>query len=372
MLRKIHVLRPGRHGGREWSAETLRQIADSYDAALHEAPIVVGHPRTDDPAYGWIGGLSCDGEGLHAAPREVDPAFAETVRAGRFRKVSVALYGPGSARNPLGEGGGWYLRHVGFLGATPPEVKGLRRAELGEDDAPDAVLEIELGEAGMNATHRLWRNLRDWLIGEKDLETADRVLPQYFVDETAPPERPADAPALAETRPRPQPAKEDPMPPDDNAAKAAAEREAALAEREKKLAEREAALARDADLREQAAFAEKLAADGRIAPADKDAVARALAAIPADAEIELAEGGTSKTRQALRQVLEASAPRVPYGEAAPANGAPANAATAALRLPEGWEAAEEGADLHRRALARAAKDGVGYEEAVERELAVAA
>lgn len=368
-MRPIHVLRPGRHDGRDWSPETLRQIAESYDAALHEAPIVVGHPRTDDPAYGWVGGLTADASGLHAAPRQVDPTFAEHVRAGRYAHVSVALYGPASPRNPLGQGKGWYLRHVGFLGATPPVVKGLRRAELGEEDAPDATITIALGETQtLNALHRLLRNLREWIIGENDVETADRVLPEYWIEDVRPAEENPE-PAFAEPTP-PPPAKEDPMPPDpdNDAAKAAADREAALAKREAELAEKEAKLARDADLREQAAFAEKLAADGRIAPAETDAVARALAAIPADAEIELAEGEKSTTRAALRRVLEGGAKRVPYGEAAPPGGAPngngAAADGAAFHAPSGWQAAEGGADeTYRRVSAYAAKHGVEFAEA---------
>ena len=73
----------------DFSVDDLAASAAAYDPALSEAPIVVGHPVTDAPAYGWVKSLAFAGGGLEAEPDQVDPAFAEMVAAGRFKKISA-------------------------------------------------------------------------------------------------------------------------------------------------------------------------------------------------------------------------------------------------------------------------------------------
>lgn len=58
-MQPIQIFRPGRHTA--GSGETLalgeaelKATSGAYDPALHEAPIVVGHPAHDQPAYGWV------------------------------------------------------------------------------------------------------------------------------------------------------------------------------------------------------------------------------------------------------------------------------------------------------------------------------
>lgn len=131
------IFRAGRHrtiGGQtiEFSEADLAAVAAAYDTAVHEAPLVIGHPKTDDPAMGWVSGLKCVGLRLEADFRQMDPAFAEAVEAGRYKHVSAAFYAPDSPRNP--KPGGYYLRHVGVLGAVPPAVKGLGPLTFAEDD----------------------------------------------------------------------------------------------------------------------------------------------------------------------------------------------------------------------------------------------
>ena len=75
-----------------FSEEDLAATVAAYDPAVHEAPVVVGHPKTDDPALGWVSGLKCVGLRLEADFRQLDPAFAEAVEAGRYKHVSAAFY----------------------------------------------------------------------------------------------------------------------------------------------------------------------------------------------------------------------------------------------------------------------------------------
>src|SRR5947209_3755786 len=124
----IEVFRAGDYGDKgAYSQNDLDQLVASYDPARHEAPVVVGHPETDAPAYGWVEALRRQGDVLMAKLKQVPAAFEQAVRDGRFKKRSVALYG-----SPLS------LRHIGFLGALPPEVKGLadlRLCEFGKTEA---------------------------------------------------------------------------------------------------------------------------------------------------------------------------------------------------------------------------------------------
>jgi len=148
----LQIFKPGRHtamSGAElaFSESDLAATAAAYDPALAEAPIVVGHPAADAPAYGWVKALAFAEGGLEAEPDQVDPAFAEMVAAGRFKKISASFYPPESPKNPVP--GVYYLRHVGFLGAQPPAVKGLRAPSFADGDEA-ITLEFSFAEP----THR--------------------------------------------------------------------------------------------------------------------------------------------------------------------------------------------------------------------------
>lgn len=163
-MEPIHIMRVGRHvsqGGNavSFSQSDLQAIAANYDPALHEAPIVVGHPVTDSPAFGWIGKVTAQADGLYATPSQVQPEFTDLVRSGVYKKVSASFFRPDTANNP--RQGTYYLRHLGFLGATPPAVKGLRAVSFSEgDDALNFQEDtIDLREHRLAVKEaRLWRS----------------------------------------------------------------------------------------------------------------------------------------------------------------------------------------------------------------------
>lgn len=125
--------RPDAHGTVvEITPADLQQAVDAYDVAYHEAPAVIGHPKMDAPAYAWVKGLQLDGDVLKAELDQIHPEFSEMVADGRFKKVSASFYLANSPDNP--KQGSLYLRHVGFLGAMPPAVKGLRNPEFSESE----------------------------------------------------------------------------------------------------------------------------------------------------------------------------------------------------------------------------------------------
>jgi hypothetical protein len=314
----IEVFRAGTHvdaSGRRlaFSDSDVAAIAASYDPALHEAPIVVGHPRDDAPAYGWVGGLTADGGMLRADAHQVDPGFAEMVNAGRFKRVSVSLYAPDSPANP--KPGGWYLRHVGFLGAQPPAVKGLKPVAFAGSD--EGVVELsETWTLGLVA--RLFRSLREMLIGQFGQEAADRALPADTIDTVAdagplvPPA--AGTPLYAEPQKQEEPPVADTTP------------EAQLAERERRILAEEQRLAADraafAEERaasraaEDAAFLDRMVAEARL-PADARPLAAALLARADAIEVASFADLAETEHGALRQLIERLPPAVAFGEAAP-------------------------------------------------------
>jgi hypothetical protein len=133
----IDLFRAGSYGDKgDYSEQDLQQIVDNYKPSFHEAPACIGHPKEDAPAYGWWEQLRRVGDVLQGKLKpNVDPTFEELVKSGRFDKRSVALYKGGE---------GFSLRHVAFLGAQPPEIKGLAALKFGEQDKK--AIEIEFSE----------------------------------------------------------------------------------------------------------------------------------------------------------------------------------------------------------------------------------
>ena len=282
--KSIEIFKTGKHTAISGQALTfsdadLEASARAYNPAVHEAPIVVGHPLLDAPAYGWIRSLSFSDSRLLAEPRQVDPAFADLVREGKFKKLSASFYTPEAPQNPVP--GVYYLRHVGFLGAVPPAVKGLKPVSFA--DAEEGV--IEFGDwRSARTSAGLWRGLRDWFISKFGIEEADKVIPSYSVQDleeaAAMPgneDGMAAIPAYSEGNHDGDPnAKEI----DVEKAEALAAREAELAKKEAQFAERESKLKEKETAARHAghvSFVEGLVKEGKLLPAQKDHAAAILA-----------------------------------------------------------------------------------------------
>lgn len=341
----LQIFKAGTHVAEDgrtltFSEADVQQIADSYDPALHEAPIVVGHPKTDDPAYGWSKVLQAKDGLLMAEPHEVDPAFAELVNNGRFKKISASIFMPDSPGNPTP--GKYYLRHIGFLGAQPPAVKGLKSASFAEgDDA--ACFAMSLAPLGWTLTD-LFRRFRDWLIDTQGLETADQVIPDWQIrgienstrndDDSRTsalfasplliqfPRSAVGAPAPTQATPltREQVKLEiDPMSQQNNAEHAQRQQQldqqaSTLDAREKALAAREQAARRE----DAVAFAEGLVKEGKLLPRQQPAVVELLLAQPNGKEpLNFAEGETTVSKPAesvLRELLTSLPKTVDFSE----------------------------------------------------------
>lgn len=120
----LEIFRAGDYGDKgSFSNEDLDQMVANFNPSFHEPPVVIGHPVHDAPAYAWVEALKRRGNTLLGKLKQVDPKFEEMVKAGHFKKRSASLYQTTK---------GWMLRHIGFLGAQPPEIKGLANAVFQE------------------------------------------------------------------------------------------------------------------------------------------------------------------------------------------------------------------------------------------------
>lgn len=181
-MKAIHIFKAGKHtdmngNTQEYTQSDIRRIAKQYNEQVatdkHYAPIVIGHPATNAPAYGWIKKLHVKGGDLYAEPERVNPDFKKLVNSGAYRTRSAAFYADGK------------LRHVGFLGACPPAIKGLEDFAFAEDE-DFAVYTMERLQNGKNhATARILRKIKTLLATVPGItaESIENAMSDYDIDQ---------------------------------------------------------------------------------------------------------------------------------------------------------------------------------------------
>lgn len=118
-----------------FSDADLHGMAAAFNHKVRPAPLVIGHPENDKPEYGNVTGLLVR-QGRLYAQANVSDELLRMVRSGNYRNVSASFLTPSAKENPT-YGAAYYLRHVGFLGALAPAVKGL--APLNFAATPDSL-----------------------------------------------------------------------------------------------------------------------------------------------------------------------------------------------------------------------------------------
>ena len=245
-------------------------------AAADPAPVVVGHPEADAPAYAWIESLRRVGDRLQATLRDIAPAFREAVEAGRYAGRSIALQGD-------------TLRHLGFLGGRAPAVPGL--APTCFASAPETVIAFSDDDEAALAGQQPAAHPDSHRAAAPEENEADG---RESTSSTAAKEgRAAEQPGARDRAPRRE-ARSQASGASARRLRETNKREAALAARETALLAREAAAAADERRRAAEATVAPHVEAGRVLPAERAALVALLAALGdghADTDDEGAAGG---------------------------------------------------------------------------------
>ncbi|MBY0235239.1 MAG: hypothetical protein K2W93_09675, partial [Burkholderiaceae bacterium] len=134
---------------------------------LGAAPFVIGHPKHDDPAMGWVGEAKREGDRLFIKGRDVNPAFEAGVNSGAYRNRSLRVAKTADH--------GWRIRHVGWLGAALPALEGMQPLNYTANDA-DEVFDFAgkfSTASALEDVASLLRGLRENLIAKEGIAAAD-------------------------------------------------------------------------------------------------------------------------------------------------------------------------------------------------------
>lgn len=176
------VFRAGQHtdssgNTKKWTTDDLDKIVSSFNPAFHEPPLVIGHPSDNAPAFGWVAGIKRVGDGLYLQYKDVANEFKDWAAKKLFKKKSIAVYPDGS------------LRHIGYLGAMPPAIKGLPDFAFNDGDRGTAIT-YEYSDWRMTTLGQIILRLRDYLVEKEGAEKADNIIKGWEVQDllTPPPE----------------------------------------------------------------------------------------------------------------------------------------------------------------------------------------
>lgn len=176
--------------------DLLNKIAGNYNPKNAPAALTIGHPKeSKEPAYGWVDALKIVGDELFFKPGKVVAQFAEAVNKGMFPHVSI-----GFDETPVP-----MIKHVAFLGAVQPAVKGLGQvAGLEFSETPGAAVSIDFSEPAkdwllgqvqfcgarehwlvyqMRNMASMFQRLREQEIEKNGVDAADKVFPSYYIDD---------------------------------------------------------------------------------------------------------------------------------------------------------------------------------------------
>ncbi|MBF0126046.1 MAG: hypothetical protein HQM02_02440 [Magnetococcales bacterium] len=317
----IAIFQAGRHADQsgttlEITEADLERTVAAYDPARWQAPLVIGHPRHDAPAWGWVASLELRQGTLLANLEEVSPRVVELVTAGQYRNVSASFYTPQAACNPVP--GVFYLRHVGLLGAQPPAVKGLPQVSFQE---PALETALAMGEEMATTMHLFMENQMTETDEKRDLAQQRELLAA----------REAELAAQARR----------------------------FEEQAREIAQREEVVKKSQNDQQRAKtteFVDALIAEGKILPRFRDGLLAFMTFLAESGVVAFAE--TQGQMGFLKAFLTDLPPRVDYAERTPSTrGGPDSIR---FQLPDGYTADPAGLEMHGKILSYANSHQTDY------------
>ncbi|STZ63801.1 Uncharacterised protein [Moraxella lacunata] len=331
--------------------DDLNAIANGYNPSFHEAPIVIGHPDDNAPAYGWVKSLSAKGDKLYAEFGEMDEGFVGLVKSGRYKKLSASFYPPKHPSNPKPDN--WYLRHIGFLGALPPAVKGLSPVSF--NDNTDGIVsfgELTEGEKLVFDIKNIVAKFFNFSESQPSTSEGDTANPS--TDDMPKTDTDGDGKSDdSNSNPNPNSTNnqsETAMNELNDAVARAEKAEAELAKFKAEQAKKE----RDVANQVNANFAESLVKDGKIKPCDKELLTQVLnfAEFPNDTTADFGEGDDKKPLAAAFKEFLGNLPK--------------QHSHLTDKVTKSTANFSESLTHHERAVALMKSDNISYEEAARR------
>lgn len=154
---------------REFSQADLDQIITNH---CNPVPHVITHDELYSPfAYAQAHELKREGDVLFAKSQNIQSDFEALIQDGRLYERSVRLV-PAET--------GWQLAHIAWLGAEPPAVQGLAPVEF---SVSTQVADFSYIDTDTPSTlKQLMRNVREFIVDKFDLDTANRVVPEWQIE----------------------------------------------------------------------------------------------------------------------------------------------------------------------------------------------
>lgn len=320
------------HSGKKVTVTTadIDKIISNFNEKNSDVPLVIGHPKVNSPAYGWVDKLKRDGKTLLATFKDVSGEFAEWVNQGLYKTRSISLYEDNT------------LRHIGWLGAQPPAIKGLASYQFAEDEKMQTFDFSEAGDYKFQTIANILSDLRDFLIEKYDVETADRVIRNWNIEDLKqidtkdkeeivsfseaimnPPDKEPELKTNTQTPPA-EPAAAEPtsqVQPED-VQKTIAEKDNEINELKAQLETEQAEKRKN----EYSQFAEELVKSGNISPSEKSTVIDLMEVCTKSGSYEFAEGEEKSVLNRFKGLLK-TCKHVEFAEIATKDGAGTNMKT---------------------------------------------
>jgi len=154
-MKFFEVFKAGNYPQGKFTKAEVEELAKNYDPSFCEAPITLDHEQKG-PAYGWVENLKAEGGVLKATFKDLSDDLKEFVNQGKYKKISIEIYRELEGKKP-------YLKAVSFLGASIPQVKGMKAVEFKEGESDTYIFEtaIEEGEEDDSDTESLKATIDD-------------------------------------------------------------------------------------------------------------------------------------------------------------------------------------------------------------------
>jgi len=171
----------------EADEKKIDQIIEStknFSYQNDEIPIVIGHPKIDSPKWGSVNKNDLIKQkdkkngwtNLLAKPKDLVKEFSEWIEKKMYNSISISLRPD------------WSIKHIGFLGATPPAVTGLPSVYLSEDDDQEINFQFsefarfEISSYPFRKISELLRGIKNYMIEQKGADYANGVMPEGLFD----------------------------------------------------------------------------------------------------------------------------------------------------------------------------------------------